>query len=159
LKNKIEKILTLIEAYCKKKLVSTYQFLHFGIAIEINANSTHCQVLRTKTFQCSLFLPSLKIALKVYAILILLIFSLNIYASDFYISTTELNIRSGAGKNYKTLTVLEKGDTVKILENNDDYWVKVQYQDKIGYAAKQYLQPIEIIEKIETVKIPRNRRR
>jgi TM2 domain-containing membrane protein YozV/uncharacterized protein YraI len=123
-------------------------------AIKVNANSTQWPALRAKAFQRGRFLPSLNEALKECTILILLIFSLETQASDFYISKSDLNIRSGASKNYKTITVIEKGDTVEILENISEYWVKVQYQDKIGFAARQYLQPIEIIEIVETEKDP-----
>ena len=70
-------------------------------------------------------------------------------ASDYYITTVDLNVRSGAGKNYKSLIVLAKGDTVKLLESTDDIWAKIQYEDKIGYSSKQYLQKIEVAE-IET---------
>ncbi|MBN1639128.1 MAG: NINE protein [Ignavibacteriales bacterium] len=70
-------------------------------------------------------------------------------ASDFYITKSDLNIRSGAGTNFKSLNVLEKGDTVKLLEKVNDYWAKIQYNDKDGYVAISYLQPIEI-KTIET---------
>lgn len=90
------------------------------------------------------FSLSLCATLKVSAILILLLYSLSIQASDFYITTSELNIRSGAGTNYKSLIVLEKGDTVNLLVNVNDNWVKVQYNDIIGYVAKSYLQRIEV---------------
>lgn len=46
--------------------------------------------------------------------------------------------------------ILEKGDTVKTLESSDNYWLKVQYQGKSGYTAKQFLQELEIIEEQHT---------
>ena len=138
----------MIETYCKKKLVFACKLLPFGSLGEAHAHCTHWQSPQahseTKACQRVKFLPSLSAALKVSAILILLMFSLSIQASDFYITTSALNIRSGAGTNYKSLIVLEKGDTVKLFENVNDYWVKIQYNDKIGYVAMSYLQPIEI---------------
>jgi hypothetical protein len=146
LKNKTEKILTLIERYYKKKLVFAHPLLPFGTVGKAHSHCTHWQAPQanseTKACQRVQFLPSLSTSLKVTAILILLMFSLSIQASDFYIATSDLNIRSGAGTNYKSLIVLEKGDTVKLLENVNDYWVKIQYNDKIGYVAMSYLQPI-----------------
>ncbi|MBN1968794.1 MAG: SH3 domain-containing protein [Candidatus Delongbacteria bacterium] len=78
--------------------------------------------------------------------MILLFFTLSNYAQDSYITTVDLNLRSGAGQNYKTITVIAKGDTIKLLENSGEYWAKIQYQDKIGYSAKQYLQKIDLVE-------------
>lgn len=88
--------------------------------------------------------------LKVSAILILIFAFTNIHAQDSYVTTVDLNIRSGAGKNYKSIIVLAKGDTVKLLDNSGDYWAKIQYQDQVGYSAKQYLQKIKVIEEAET---------
>ncbi len=88
--------------------------------------------------------------LKLKLILIFSFFALLVNASDYYITTADLNLRSGAGSNYKSLTVLAKGDTVKMIDSTGNYWVKVQYQDKIGYSAKQYLQPIIIPDETDT---------
>ena len=88
--------------------------------------------------------------LKLKLILILSFFALLVNASDYYITTADLNLRSGAGRNYKSLTVLAKGDTVKMIDSSGINWVKVQYQGKIGYSAKQYLQPILIPEETDT---------
>jgi len=89
------------------------------------------------------------VLLKVGAILILIFSTLSNYAQDSYITTVDLNLRSGAGQNYKTISVITNGDTIKLLRNSGDYWVKIQYQDKIGYSAKQYLQKIDLVEEIK----------
>ena len=145
---------SLIEVWCKKKIVFAHPLLPFGTAGEAHAHCTHLQNAQadTQTKICKRvqFLPTHNAIMKVSAILILLFASLCIHAQDYYISTVDLNIRNGAGKSYKSITVLEKGDTVKLLESSGDYWVKVQYQDKIGYSAKQYLQQIEIPEESQT---------
>ena len=78
--------------------------------------------------------------------IILLALSLNVFATDYYITTSDLNLRSGAGKNYKSLGTISKGDTVKLIENIRKYWMKIQYHDKIGYSSKQYLEEIQIQE-------------
>ena len=72
--------------------------------------------------------------------------ALLVNASEYYITTVDLNVRIGAGKSYKSLTVLAKGDTVKLLESTNDIWAKIQYKDKIGYSSIQYLQKIEVKE-------------
>ncbi|MBI9068987.1 MAG: SH3 domain-containing protein [Salinivirgaceae bacterium] len=91
-----------------------------------------------------------KYFVKFTAFFVLLFVSYITIAQDSYITKVDLNLRSGAGKNYKSIKVLEKGDTVKLLESSSNYWVKIQYQNKIGYSAKQHLQKIEVIKKIES---------
>jgi len=144
LKKRIENIGSLIERWCKKKIVFACPLLPFGTVREAYAHCTHAKEKLARVQ----FLPSRDALLKVSAILILLFTSFSSYSQDSYIATVDLNLRSGAGKNYKSITVLATGDTVKLLESSGDYWAKIQYQDKIGYSAKQYLQKIEIKEKI-----------
>lgn len=112
------------------------------------ANFTHWQKSQSgivfKECPDGRYLPSPVTQLKISLIFILLAFSLCIYATDNYITTTDLNLRSGAGTNFESIMILGKGDTVKILERANDEWVKVQYKDKIGYVAVSYLSPIEI---------------
>lgn len=97
----------------------------------------------------------------VFLYLILFFLSLNIYASDYYITNSDLNLRAGPGTNYKSIMVLSKGDTVELLNDTGSSWVKIQYQEKVGYSAKQYLQKIQIdktsqenIEESESSSIP-----
>lgn len=153
MKKRIEKIHSLIEGWCKKKLVFARPLLPFGTVREAHAHCTHLQIPQTnpQTEICKRvqFLPSHNALLKVCAILILIFSTLSNYAQDSYITTVDLNLRSGAGQNYKTITVIAKGDTIKLLENSGDYWVKIQYLDKIGYSAKQYLQKIDVVEEIK----------
>ena len=86
------------------------------------------------------------ITLKGALCLVAVLFSLNSFAQDYYITTSDLNLRAGAGINHKSLTVISKGDTVRSLEDAGGYWLKIQYREKVGYAAKQYLQKIQIAE-------------
>lgn len=90
-------------------------------------------------------------------VLVLLFISLSINAQDYYITTTDLNLRSGAGKNYSSIIILEKGDTVKLLENSGGYWAKVQFQDKIGYSAEKYLQKLQDKKSKTSPDKPKNR--
>lgn len=120
----------------------------FRTVIAAHAHCTHWQASQASTIskacQRVQFLPSLNTALRISIILILLTFPIIIHASDYYTTTTDLNLRSGAGTNYESLVILEKGDTVKLLENVNDYWVKIQHDDIIGFVAMSYLLPVEI---------------
>lgn len=77
-------------------------------------------------------------------VVFMLLFPVNTYAENYYTTTSDLNLRSGPGTNYKTIITLQKGDTVISLNNTNTNWIKIQYRDKIGYSAKQYLNQITI---------------
>jgi TM2 domain-containing membrane protein YozV len=72
--------------------------------------------------------------------------SASVYASDSYVAISDVNLRDGAGTNYKPLAVISKGDTVKLLEDTGNYWVKIQYKGEVGYTGKKFLQEIQIQE-------------
>ncbi|MFT5917453.1 MAG: hypothetical protein ACI81T_003970 [Bacteroidia bacterium] len=85
-----------------------------------------------------------------YIVVLLMLFcSLCVHAQDKYTTITDVNLRSGAGKSYHSITILKKGDTVKLLEQSGDNWVKVQFQDKVGYSASGYFQKVKKVEKIK----------
>lgn len=51
-----------------------------------------------------------------------------------------LNLREGAGTNYKVILTISKGTTVKVLDNSNAQWTKVETSSgKQGYCSKQYL--------------------
>lgn len=81
-----------------------------------------------------------------FYLLLFLFLSISVYASDFYVAISDVNLRDGAGTNYKPLIVILKGDTVELIEDTGTYWVKMQYKGKVGYTAKQFLQEIQIEE-------------
>lgn len=72
--------------------------------------------------------------------------SASVYASNSFVAIADVNLRDGAGTNYKPLAVISKGDTVKLLEETGNYWVKIQYKGEVGYTAKKFLQEIQIQE-------------
>jgi TM2 domain-containing membrane protein YozV len=151
LKKKTDNIDSLNEVWRKKKTVFAHSLLSYGTAEKARA---HLQITRAdiqnKNCKKKQFLPTHKALLKFSTILILLLASSNIHAQNNYITTVELNLRSAAEKNSKSIIILEKGDTVKLLDHSGDYWAKIQYQDKIGYSEKQYLQKIDLVEEIKT---------
>jgi TM2 domain-containing membrane protein YozV len=86
----------------------------------------------------------------VSVIILMLAFSyIEVLAENLFVTTVDLNLRSGAGKNYESIIVITKGDTVGLLEQGD-YWAKIKYNDIVGYSAKQYLKEVEVIENVET---------
>ena len=120
---------------------------------QAHTHCTHLQITQadpqTEICKRVQFLPSLKDAIKYTIVTLLLTFSINSFGQGFYITTSDLNLRSGAGINYKSLLVLSKGDTVKLIDGTGNYWVKIQYQDKVGYSSKQFLQKIQFQEETQ----------
>lgn len=89
-------------------------------------------------------MPIRKVFVKGLPILIILLTSLSLYAQDYYTTTSDLNLRSGAGNTHPVIIVLEKGDTVNLLEETSEHWVKVQRQGEIGFTSKEHLEKIEV---------------
>lgn len=50
-----------------------------------------------------------------------------------------VNMRAGAGTQYKVKTALTKGSTVKVLEKTTSKWWKVQWNSYTGYMSANYL--------------------
>lgn len=76
---------------------------------------------------------------QILLIVLLTISSVCIFANDHYITTADVNIRTGAGKNYAVAFTLAKGKEVEVLSANGS-WYKVSYQGKQGYVHSRYLQ-------------------
>lgn len=55
-----------------------------------------------------------------------------------YRTTANLNIREGRGTNFRILTTMPKGTTVKVTDINQG-WGKVTYGNHTGYSFMQYL--------------------
>lgn len=53
-----------------------------------------------------------------------------------------LNLRQGAGTNYKILLTMPKGVEVRVL-NKSNGWAKVAYKNSIGYCSTSYLEAVQ----------------
>ena len=69
---------------------------------------------------------------------ILSIYPIVAFATDYYITTTGINVRTGVGKGYPVSFTLQKGDEVEILSKQNN-WYKIKYGGKTGYASSKYL--------------------
>ena len=67
------------------------------------------------------------------------------FANDYYITTSELNVRTGAGTGYAVSFTLQKGHEVEVLSRNGS-WYKINYLGKVGYAHSKYLKFISDTE-------------
>lgn len=145
MKKRLENINPLSKRWLKTLIAGVRQPLFSMKSIEA---SSHCAVVEAES-SCPQFVLNQFSLVKVSFILIMLLISMNSNSQDTYITTEDLNLRSGAGENYSSIIVLAKGDTVNLFDDSGDYWAKIQYQDKIGYSSKKYLQKIEITDEVE----------
>ncbi len=65
--------------------------------------------------------------------------SLTLIADEYYVVTSDLNVRAGAGKNYPVSFTLQKGEEVEVLSKNSS-WYKISYLGKAGYVHSKYLE-------------------
>lgn len=70
---------------------------------------------------------------------LLIISSLRSFADDYYTVTSDLNVRTGAGKNYAVSFTLQKGNEIEVLSKNGG-WYKISYLGKAGYVHSKYLE-------------------
>ena len=69
----------------------------------------------------------------------LLIFSpLFLFATNLYIATSDLNVRSGPGKKYSIVFTLKKGSEVEVLAQNGE-WSLIKYSNRTGHVNSKYL--------------------
>lgn len=54
-------------------------------------------------------------------------------------TTSNLNLRTGEGTEYKVITVIPKGTPVKVEKDCDCEWIPVSYNGHIGYISGKYL--------------------
>jgi len=77
---------------------------------------------------------------KIVFLVLILILKFAAYSQDtYYITVDDLNLREGAGKNYKVIITLRKGDPIKIISFNND-WSYVIAKDTLkGYVSTQFI--------------------
>ena len=55
-------------------------------------------------------------------------------------TTAKLRLREQAGFDKTILTIIPKGETVKVLSKTTDDWYKVSYNGQQGFCNKNWLQ-------------------
>lgn len=85
----------------------------------------------------------------VFALLLLLL-PLAGQAEDLYVKSLKGKVLSGPGFKNDVVTVLKKGDQVKVLERQKQ-WIKIQYQDKSGWISKLLLSPKPAMGKVSAI--------
>lgn len=54
-------------------------------------------------------------------------------------ATIDVNVRKGPGSNYDSIGVLKQDEKIKVLDNSDPWWWKVEFNGKKAYVSVQYL--------------------
>ena len=61
-----------------------------------------------------------------------------ITTTDYYIATSNLNVRKGAGTRYPISFTLQKGNEVEIISKSNN-WYRIKYLENTGYVYSKYL--------------------
>jgi hypothetical protein len=79
--------------------------------------------------------------MRLYIIVLTILFSIfqTVFGADYYKATSNLNVRTGAGKEYPISFKLKKGDLVMLLSKKSD-WYNIEYLNHTGYARAKYLE-------------------
>lgn len=59
-------------------------------------------------------------------------------APELTVTASTLNVRKGAGTNFDKIGSLPKGTVVKVLAE-DNGWVKILHNKRVGYVSREYL--------------------
>ena len=60
--------------------------------------------------------------------------------SNTPITTADVNLREGPSAETEKIMTINKGSEIKLLSNaSDDGWIKISFEDTVGYINKQYL--------------------
>ncbi len=74
---------------------------------------------------------------RILAIVIVLLCALHLNAKP-YVTTQDVNVRSGAGTNYEMLGTIKDGTTIEVTDIKGT-WGKVSFSGSDGYVSTQYL--------------------
>ncbi|MBR2715614.1 MAG: SH3 domain-containing protein [Ruminococcus sp.] len=71
-------------------------------------------------------------------------------------TTADVNLRSGKGTSYSSLTVVPNNTAVTVNSNADASWAKVTYSGKTGYIRKDFILITFTLAVVSTTKAPVN---
>lgn len=63
-----------------------------------------------------------------------------VLASEYFVATANVNVRSGAGSSFAISFTLQKGEEVEVL-NKTGNWFQVKYLGETGFVHSKYLVP------------------
>lgn len=76
-------------------------------------------------------------------------------SGTFYITTNKVNVRTGAGTNYKSLGTVSKGTKIVVNGKASNGWYLFKYKEKAAYISGSYIsskKPVTVAVKIPSSK-------
>jgi len=58
---------------------------------------------------------------------------------DIYKTTSEINMRAGAGVNYSKIMTISKNESVEVVNKSNSEWWQIIYHDEIGFVSSKLL--------------------
>lgn len=89
---------------------------------------------------------------KIFLIFFQLILTITVLGQNFKYTSTKLNLRSGPNRSSQVLAIIPSRTIVEMAESCDCAWIRVVYNETIGYVSSKYLssQQIEIKQNSQT---------
>lgn len=81
-----------------------------------------------------------RIFITILIIIISIILGTTVLGATGTVTSDELNVRSAASTNSNSMGKLHKNDIVSIIEEENDEWYKIDYDDNIGFVYKEYVE-------------------
>jgi uncharacterized protein YgiM (DUF1202 family) len=76
---------------------------------------------------------------KIFLIFFQLIFTITVLGQNFRYTSKNLNLRSGPSTSYQVLATIPSETIVEMAESCDCAWIRVTYNETIGYVSAKYL--------------------
>ncbi|MDL4841438.1 N-acetylmuramoyl-L-alanine amidase [Aquibacillus rhizosphaerae] len=71
-------------------------------------------------------------------VIIILSSSFVVYANEAMINVNNLNVRSGPGTSFDTITQVNQGETFEITDNQDE-WIEIKIDQTTGWITKEFV--------------------
>lgn len=101
----------------------------------------------------------IRTAMKKYLLIVVqLLIAITINAQTYKYTSANLNLRGGPSISYAVLTTIPLGTRVEMTENCDSDWIKISYNDKIGYVSSKYLKNQGVTSKVANNKFSKSQK-
>tara|TARA_R110002020_G_scaffold222564_1_gene431428 strand:- start:16063 stop:18672 length:2610 start_codon:yes stop_codon:yes gene_type:complete len=85
--------------------------------------------------------------LKIFDIIFISFFFLLQSEEKNYVAQSDVNFRQGPSTSYNIIDVIKLGDTVRLIENSNNYWAALSYKGREGYSSLSFFKEISLVNK------------
>ena len=85
--------------------------------------------------------------MKIFDIIFISFFFLLQSEEKNYVAQSDVNFRQGPSTSYNIIDVIKLGDTVRLIENSNNYWAALSYKGREGYSSLSFFKEISLVNK------------